>query len=399
MNSIYQKNWAAFWLYGITAVSLFVVIVTLFRPELNGDTRILQLLRSFIATRENNFGAWWSGVLLLIAAIHAFDGYALLRQTQPRAASGWVLIAIILLILSADEIGSIHERADRILPLGTSLSRAPFAIVLLAMLVYALNCLWSTKQQRTKVWPIVLAFLLFGSVAFQEYLEHRIDWTQEMDRYRAVIEEGTELLGMIILVKVSMTNTRGIFGQQGAGAFPTFQSICLLRLPMLAIGAVSTPILAYLTANLPDQQRGHPADWLAAMFFFFAALAASRRFFTHGENIGWLGWGLTALCCFGSAASVAIHPARVVELPLIDANTRMLVLFIMSLLICANWILSPAYKKRTYMLAAIVVTMLALFSLTQMSFLVVYGVTAYLGLLIYYVNSTQNCQLESRSAQ
>ncbi len=399
MNSIYQKNWAAFWLYGITAVSLLLLIVTFFSPELSGDTRIIQLLSSFSTLGENSFGAWWSGALLLIGAIHAFDGYVLLRQTQPRAASGWALISIILLILSADEIGSIHERADRILPLGTPLSRAPFAIILLAMLVYALNCLWSTKQQRTKVWPIVLAFLLFGSVAFQEFLEHRIDWTQEMDRYRGVIEEGTELLGMIILVKVSMTNTRGIFGQQGAGAFPTFQSICLLRVPMLAIGAASTPILAYLTANLPDQQRGHPADWLAAMFFLFAALAAGRRFFTHGEKIGWLGWGLTALCCFGSAASVAIHPARIIEFTLTDVNARMFVLFIISILVIAHWVLSSMYEKRIdIIVASIVLGILALFSLTHVSLLFVYGLTSCLGLLIYYVNSTQNCLIGTHTS-
>ena len=395
MNSGFQKKWPAFWFYGIVATSVFLVIVTLFVSELQQTAGIIGRLTAFSLGGENNFSRWWSGALLLLGAIHAFDGYVLLRRRQSRGATGWLLISIILVILSVDEISSIHERANRILQFGPWLSLLPFAIILLTMLAYALTCLWSTEEHRPQVWLIALGFFFLGSVAFQEFLQHRIDWTGEIRRYRKVVEEGTELLGMIILLKASMTNTQGVFGDKGGGSFPTFESICLLRVPILSVGLVFAAVLAYISANLPDQQRGHPADWLAAMVFLFAALAAGRRFFAHGENIDWSGWSLATLCCLASAASVAIAPARVIELTSIGANARMCVLFVVSLLICGNWILTSTYPKWVYIPVGIVIGALALSLLRETSLLFVYGFPQYLALLVYYVNSTQNCQERS----
>ena len=129
MNSGFQKKWPAFWFYGIVATSVFLVIVTLFVFELQQTAGIIGRLTAFSLGGENNFSTWWSGALLLLGAIHAFDGYVLLRRRQSRGATGWLLISIILVILSADEISSIHERANRILQFGTWLSLLPFAII------------------------------------------------------------------------------------------------------------------------------------------------------------------------------------------------------------------------------------------------------------------------------
>ncbi len=397
MNKLHDKNWSAFWFYGIVAISVLILIVTLFRFEVREATGIVRLLRSLSIVGENNIAAWWSGILLLIGGIHAFDGYVLLRQREPRAARAWASISIILVILSADEISSIHERVDWILHLGSWLSKLPFAIILLAMLAYALISLWSAEEQRSKVWPIFLGFFVLGTVPLQEFIEHNFDWTQETMRLRSVLEEGTELLGMIILLKVSMTNTQGLFGQKGAGASPTFECICLLRFPVLTVGLPLVVILAYLTANLPDQQRGHPADWFAATVFLFAGLAACRRFFADVENISSLEWCLAGLCFFASVSSVAIHPKYGIDFVFINTNLRMFVLFIVSLLICSIWVLSPRYARRHYMLAAIGMGALALFSLSQTHLLFVYGLTQLLALFVYYVNSMQNCQPRSAS--
>ena len=397
MNKLYDKNWSAFWFYGIVAISVLILIVTFFRFEVKEATGVIRLLRSLSLVGENNIAAWWSGVLLLIGGIHAFDGYVLLRQREPRAARAWASISIILVILSADEISSIHERADWILHLGSWLSKLPFAIILLAMLAYALISLWSAEEQRPKAWAVVLGFFLLGTVPLQEFIEHNLDWTRETMRLRSVLEEGTELLGMIILLKVSMTNTQGLFGQKGAGASPTFECICLLRFPVLTVGLPLVVILAYLTANLPDQQRGHPADWFAATVFLFAGLAACRRFFADVENISSLEWCLAGLCFFASVSSVAIHPKHGIDFAFINTNLRMFVLFIVSLLICSIWVLSARYARRHYMLAAIGMGVLALFSLSQTRLLFVYGLTQLLALFVYYVNSMQNCQPRSAS--
>ena len=50
---------------------------------------------------ENNLGAWWSGMLLLIGAMHAFDGFGD-TDGQPAARRGWLGLSAILLGLSFD---------------------------------------------------------------------------------------------------------------------------------------------------------------------------------------------------------------------------------------------------------------------------------------------------------
>ena len=59
---------------------------------------------------ENNLGAWWSGVLLFMLACHSYDAGAAAYDRAPKVARAWMIIAAILLFLSADDIGSLHER-------------------------------------------------------------------------------------------------------------------------------------------------------------------------------------------------------------------------------------------------------------------------------------------------
>jgi hypothetical protein len=380
------------WFYGAVAVSALLVATTGLHDVGPVSGPAASLLDRFRLTGENNPAAWWSGMLLAVVSLHAFDGYALLRRSEPGAARGWALIAAVLLFLSADEVGSIHERlaqVGRALGLGTWSLLLPLGAVLAAMLGRALLLLWSAGgEQRRKVWPLAIAFLVLGSVALQEVLEHRIQWQTDVARaVRAMVEEGTELIGMLVLLRVAMANTAGLaVGVRGGR--PAFAALHELRRPLAALGLALAPVLAFVTAALVDQNRGHPADWLAAIAFLAAGLAACRRLFKDGGGIGWPTWGLGGLCCLASVAVVAIGPAKLVELGPVEVSLRKLVLGVVALLICATWVSMSGGRNRSYLLGAVVLGLLAALSPLATSLALAYTLPQLLGLVVYWVNTT-----------
>jgi len=388
LSGYLKRGWSAIWYWGILAICCTLVVITLFQFQVSASNGIVQFLSRFVLTEENNFGVWWSGALLFVAGIHACDGYMLHRLQHPKVARGWLLISVILIILSADEISSLHERANAYLHFGSLLSLLPFGIILLVMLVVALISLWSSKEHRAQVWPVALAFFLFGTVAIQEILEKLVDWGQ-LVALRGTIEEGVELLGTMILLTVAMQNTRGIFARESTGSFPTFELVRPIGLVGLAIGLVLASAVGFVTAQLPDLSRGHPADWLSSMMFLLAALAAASGFLKHGENIGVLQWAMTGLCLVASASFVAVIPEGTFNVASFAVYARVPLFLAVSVLACAIWVSSSQNDGRVYVPATIAIAALALVLLFRTSMFFLFVLPTYLGLLVYYVNTAR----------
>jgi hypothetical protein len=382
------------WFYGAVAVSALLVAATALHILGPVSGPAASLLRRFSLTGENNPAAWWSGMLLAVVSLHAFDGHVLLRRREPGAATGWALIAAVLLFLSADEVSSIHERLGWLAPalgLGTWSLLLALGAVLTAVLGRALVLLWSAGgEQRRKVWPLAVGFLLLGSVALQEFLEHRIQWQTDAARaVRGAVEEGTELIGMLVLLGAAMANTAGLAVRGAAGGRPAFAALHELRRPLTTLGLALAPVLAVATAALVDQHRGHPADWLAAVAFLAAGLAACRHLFKSGGGIGWPTWGLGGLCCLASVAAVAVSAVKLAKLGPVEVSLRMLVLGLVSLLVCATWLSMSGSGKRAYLSGAVVLGVLAALSplLSTTSPTLAYTLPQLLGLVTYWVNS------------
>jgi len=382
-----RVNWSKLWLHCVVGVSLVMLIMGLIPVK----SRYWYL---FHFAWENNVAAWWSGMLLLIAALHAFDGYVLLERSKPNVAQGWAAISLILTVLSIDEIGSIHERMDRVLHLGTWWSLLPFALILLSLLGYALVSFWLAREPLRKVALLAFAFALFGTVAFQEFLEHHIAWASWTAVVRGFIEEGTELLGILILLSVCMGNSRGIFGGRN-GPSPTLELIHVLRAPILVMSLTAAPFLAYLSAVWPDQWRGHPASWLAAALFLFAALGNAKRFLEYGDSLSVSDWGLVLLCGAASVCSVACRPTYSIDFPVAGTNLRALVFFLLSLPTCVLLIFGSRYAKKTRLSAAIAVAGLVSFALFHTSLFTLYALPALVGIPVYYVSSARNQRPEA----
>jgi hypothetical protein len=382
-----KNRWTWIYFYSLASISFFLVVFTGFEVK-------SIYLKQFKLTYENNFAAWWSGILLLLTSLHAFDGYALSQQAQSGSKRGWAVIALILMILSADEIGSFHERAGNIFPLGSGwLSLLPFAVLLMSLLIYALFSLWKNGESPKRILLIVIGFSLFLTVALQEFLEHRVTWEQWMRPIRGSVEEGTELLGMLILMKVCLPNTQGLFGNRFKNE-PTFDLIQSKRQFIKASALIVAPFLIYITAVLPDQNRGHPADWLAAALFLFAALSTAMRFLKYGLKIQPIEVMIVLLCFFASAAVVACEPKHKIDLAFGNPSLRMIVFFLISTGLCLLWILSINFKKKIYLSKAILIGIVASFALFMSNLFVQYGIPVAVGLLVYSVNATQNHLLE-----
>jgi hypothetical protein len=231
-------------------------------------------------------------------------------------------------------------------------------------------------EQRKSVFWIIGAFSILASVALQEYLEHHSQWWGQYYSLRTVIEEGSELIGILILLKVSMGNTFGIFKPERRSRQPVFDVLSSFRNYLLMIGVLSAPILSYITAMLPDLPvRGHPADWLTAAGFFCAGLVIARRFFETGRYLGSKFSILCITCLIMSAATVLPHK-------------KLLVLYPASLLLSVVWILCAKNSKLSYGVPAAVVIVMTFLTLFDTPLFFHYLLCSMVSLLTYYVNAT-----------
>ncbi len=316
--------WSKLWLWGLIVVSIVVLAATVVFQELD-----IAQLSHLTLTQENNVGAWWSGILLLIGAIHAFDGYRLWKYERSRVARGWAALALALLILSLDEIGSLHERVELWLPGGAWLNVLPFASVVVGLFAYAVASLWPGRDYRRAAVLIVLAFLCFGATAFQDYLEHNEIWMNMISRgVRAGLEEGSELAGMLLLIRAALPNTGGIFRRNMASRAPVLDAPFSWRRYLVPGALALSPVLAYASAGWLLDHRGHPAAWLASALYFLAAVAALRPFARTGTKGSLWHWVLAGSAALASASSTALNnmlPYVLAGLSLVTAGAWLLV--------------------------------------------------------------------------
>ncbi|NNE60660.1 MAG: hypothetical protein HKN35_07190 [Woeseia sp.] len=368
------------WFRAFVLISVFLCLMTVF-------ARDVPILLLFNLRNESNFAALFSGMFLLTIALHAFDGSALNRASKANIANAWLMLSLVLVALSFDEIGSLHERVPAIGDLNQLVSLLPFALVFAAMLAYAVTILWRAPGQRRTTILICVGFALFASVALQEYIEHAVDWSA--NRYlrffrhwfRPLIEEGTELLGMLVLLWAAMTNTRGILSRGEREKFPVFEAIVSWRRPMLVTALIGAPLIAYATVILPADRwgNGKPADWPAAAFFTLAAFAAARPYFISGRSVGLSGWTLVVLAVIGCASTI---------LPPGSPN-HVLMIVVLSAAAFLLWTSGPRYLPGAYVPAGVLLSItLAGAWLFRNNDFVVYTAIQYAALGFYWVNSS-----------
>lgn len=372
------SSWSRWWFWGAIAFSLACIVATLIPLEAVRDTP-LRYIKLFSTSGENSIGAWWSGMLLLIASLHAFDGY--LRSLSDRnAARGWLSFSILMFILSLDEVGSIHER----MVIGTVGLGMP-VLALLAAVLGGITILSLLRPQRRAAIGIAIGFFVLAIALVQDDLLDDLAIWGAHPRIRSTLEEATEIAAMLLFIRIAMENTVDGVRTAEAARSPLLDAVDYFRVAAVVVALVFAPVAALYSAGLTDLvERGNPSIWLTSASFLLAGAAAFRLAARDARMWEWRHLALGGVCCVMSVAAVAVNPFAF-------QNRNHLIFSAGCVLLLALWV-SIVNKNRerreSYVLLTAICASLLLISWVQNSLLMTYWVEAVIAAIVLYGNAS-----------
>ena len=289
------------WFGGVIAVSAALLVITFASYPLVDHRSLARVLFWLGLGGEDNIGAWWSGMLLALAGFLAFDGF--FDPNRPLAERrGWLALGFALLLLSFDEIASLHEYLSQ---LGLRYL-AVLGVVGLSVASYGMLQLYRARVPARTFGPLLLAFGLLATVPFHELLQHRLQWNnQVVYGLRAMLEEGTEIVAALIFVSVGQSISASLL----RGSQDFIVALVRNRRGVTLTALLLWPVLTAATFALP--QPGGPADWLASTLFLGCALLAVRAGVLRGGS-DWRALSLVLFYVGASATATAMkfewHP-------------------------------------------------------------------------------------------
>lgn len=190
---------------------------------------IKYVLLEFSIGTENTMATWYSTMLFLSISFMSFLCYRIPREGLPSREKkyiryGWMLFLLVFLVLSFDEMSSIHERLGnlpQLNPFGDDppgwipLLGLPIGIISLLMLAFSRV---QFKRDARAASFAVAGILLLCSIPFQEHIE-LTEWSEaaDMDTWQRpvhllLLEEGSELFGATGILAATL-----LFALQGTG--------------------------------------------------------------------------------------------------------------------------------------------------------------------------------------
>ena len=283
--SLLDKILGFSWQSVIWSVNGFFLLMTVAVAYLPGgsspDRRgIVQYLAQFTLAEERNLATYWEGWCFLLVAVLAFEGFLQGKKTEAYKNKSWLGLSVLAAGLSLDELGSIHEQAPALFEpwsfSGSIKSIIPLALPALLLLLVTLRRMWSFANRRP-FWLTLSAFILFASVAFQEHLEHAVAWPSWAEGIRVGIEEGTELVGIFLLLSALMSSTDDSGKTKHIiDLAPRAETLMRLKpavvfvtlLSLIPLGAFTVVVVA------KAHHRGTPSAWLPFMLLNLSWMAA-----------------------------------------------------------------------------------------------------------------------------
>ena len=95
------------WWHFIVAINLFFIVITTANHYLPRFPQRSRIIFPFSLASEMNIAAWWSGICLFTLSFIAYEFFCTKKDGSQKA---WISLSLLLLGLSFDEIGSVHER-------------------------------------------------------------------------------------------------------------------------------------------------------------------------------------------------------------------------------------------------------------------------------------------------
>lgn len=304
------RRWPEF-LFGLSVVIGLVCLAATYIIISVGNsygpvaTRLLVLLNF---SSENTAGVWWAGMMYATCALFCLDAYLLEKGTeQHRSALAWRAIGIVLVILSFDEIGSLHERLPDIFPWGKLLALVPYGAIVGGLLAYGLGTLFLDPRTRRKAIALGIPFAILLSVPVQEklFLERHDGWLGLHPAIRTTLEEGIETFCALAILRVVLTNVVRLRMPGGGSPTPAFDVPSLARRRLLIVAALVAPLLAYWSFATGDEHAGSPVAWFAAILCLFAAIVHAHPWLKVLQPLPWRRWALVLTSGAMSVAAVA----------------------------------------------------------------------------------------------
>jgi hypothetical protein len=183
-------------------------------------------------------------------------------------------------MLFADELGSIHERAEFFMPLlPDDIATLPLGILGGTLLVSGLLLLRRSPEIVGRAaWLIIAGFGVFALVQVLEVVEG-MDLPRDWRRVRDALEEGIELLGELLLLGavVHVQRRIGVFGPGLRGFVPQRGSLTWI---VTVCAALSVPVmilrLQFTAEDLVIPRRGEFGASIPVLIYLVGAFAALR---------------------------------------------------------------------------------------------------------------------------
>jgi hypothetical protein len=267
-----NRQWLSIpWWKWIVGIDLFLVISTVFLVHYPS----IPILHYLNLGGESNLAAWWSGISLLIAALLCYELYNL-KQDGTRIS--WLILALIFVVLSWDEIGSLHER----IAINSMSDYYPYAVIGVILLTYALGQLFLKASTQKSALLILSGFMVFSMVVLQEHFEHAMDWPDWLLGIRTGVEEGSELFGKLLcLIGICSQRHDQERGNDVFSALFCNPKYVKYLPTILLVGVLLHLGFCVWIPQLHDlPNRGNPALWYPVAVYFILCSQAAYNFVT-----------------------------------------------------------------------------------------------------------------------
>jgi hypothetical protein len=237
----------------IVIAVLFITLASLaarFALYMWGEEKFLQPLRIFDVGEERSIPTWFNSILLLVCSILLAVVAVAKKQRNDRYSLHWGVLSIILLLLSLDEVASIHEaigqQSERLLHSATGFTPGgaitffwvvPGAIFVLVVLLAYLRFLVHLPQTTRRWFLFAGALFVLGALGV------------EMLTAQVMSSSGS-------IADWVASSSGGIVGRESASAIPTIlkglQTSIEEMFEMLGLTAFVYALLAYISSYVED---------------------------------------------------------------------------------------------------------------------------------------------------
>ena len=308
-------------LFVLAVINIFLLIgmrhfLTYFRnlTDWNSAPPIKNLYTQVNLATENVIASWYSSMLLLLASLMAGLCFGVDRASgRKKLAGGWLIVSALFLLLSFDEMGSLHERIGMLSFLNSSGEGALGWVTVLAIPI-AVVTIYLAAFGWKRMRAVPHALLLFGMslallaanplmelMEMQHLLEESESSLRAHDRW-ILAEEGAELFSFM-LFSLSMTLYISSLNRASGGLRLVIPSPVLRLIGiMLSLGAVVTLFAAGLVNTyMAEGDIGQPANWPPSFLAGLNAIVLIVFSFTRGGKHRALLMSAAVLCGLVSA--------------------------------------------------------------------------------------------------